>query len=50
MLEKPKLVDAQQKSKDLLDAKVIDGSATEDTNEKLCIYQTSLRKEYCRLS
>ena len=31
MLEKPKLIDAKQKSKDFLDAKVICGEANEDT-------------------
>ena len=34
MLEKPKLIDAKQKSKDYLDAKVISGEANEDTYEE----------------
>ena len=42
MLEKPKRIDAKQKSKDYLDAKVICGEANEDTYEKLGKFETAL--------
>ena len=44
MLEKPKRIDAKQKSKDYLDAKVICGEANEDTYEKLGKFDTALKK------
>ena len=43
MLEKPKLIDAKQKSKDYLNAKVISGEANEDTFEKLGKFETVLK-------
>ena len=43
MLEKPKRIDAKQKSKDYLDAKVICGEANEDTYEKLGKFETALK-------
>ena len=40
MVEKPKLTDAIEKSKDFLYARMISGDATEDTYEKLGKYET----------
>ena len=42
LLEKPKLTDENQKSKDFLDAKVISGDANEYTFEKLGKFETAL--------
>ena len=44
MLEKPKLIDAKQKSKDYLDAKVISVEANEGTYEKLGKFETAFKK------
>ena len=44
MLEKPKITDPNQKSKDFLDAKVISGGANEETYEKLGRFETALQK------
>ena len=44
MLEKPKITDPNQKSKDFLDAKVISGGANEETYEILGRFETALQK------
>ncbi len=44
LLEKSKLTDANQKSKDFLDAKVISGDANEYTYEKLGKFETAPKK------